>query len=432
MLTRLLTIWDTVRSSLWALPLAMVLVACGAAYVALSIKISVGNDPAWYLYSGGAKETPQFLSNLVSSMITMATLAISITMVVLTLAAQQLGPRLIRSFIADRRTQTSLGLFVSTVVYLLLVLRSAYGQHAAVANLAVTLGTALVLISVATLLFFVHHLARSIIADNVIDRIGAQLDGDIERMLPDASDEHKPQAPKPRRQGATVPLAYGGYVRAIDFDTIVQAATEADAAVELDIRAGQHAVPGVTVCYVVPEKAATDNLCKAIQSAVFVGAERSAVQDLEFSIHQLVEIALRALSPGINDPYTAVAALDRLTLSIRKVMERGLPQSAWHDDDGKLRLAVPAQDFEGIADAAFNQIRQRGANMPAVLIRMAENIGQLLELANDMQQPALQKHLGMVLAAGRRNIVDEHDLKDLEGRVEAAAKQPRSATGSKP
>ena len=193
MFTRLLTTWDSIRSSLWGLPLLMVVAAGVVAYAALSAPIGQGNDPVWYLYSGTAKETPQFLSNLVSAMITMATLAISITMVVLALAAQQLGPRLIRSFMSDRRTQISLGLFVSTVVYLLLVLRSAYGQNEAVANLAVTIGTALVLISVATLLFFVHHLARSIIADNVIDRVGAQLDNNIERLLP----QERPDQPAP-------------------------------------------------------------------------------------------------------------------------------------------------------------------------------------------------------------------------------------------
>jgi uncharacterized membrane protein len=425
MFTRLLTIWDSVRSSLWALPFAMVVVACVAAYVALSINISIGTDPVWYLYSGGAKQTPQFLSNLVSSMITMATLAISITMVVLTLAAQQLGPRLIRSFMADRRTQASLGLFASTVVYLLLVLRSAYGQNEAVANLAVTIGTALVLVSVATLLFFVHHLARSIIADNVVARIGRQLDDDIARMLPEAGDKKEPQAPKPSRKGVPVALANGGYVRAVSYESILRAATDADAKVELDIRAGQHAIPGVTIAYVTPEKAATDALCGAIQSAIYVGSERTSVQDLEYSIHQLVEIALRALSPGINDPYTAIAALDRLTLSIAKVMGRGLPKSAWQDKDGTLRLVAPVSDFEGIADAAFNQIRQQGAGKPAVLIRMAENFGQLMEIADRAQRSVFERHLDMVVVSGHHSIADKNDQKDLETRAKAAAAPAR-------
>ncbi len=428
MFTRLITIWDGIRSSLWAPPLAMVLAACALASVALSIDIGVGSDPVWYLYSGGAKETPQFLSNLVSSMITMATLAISITMVVLTLAAQQLGPRLIRSFMADRRTQISLGLFVSTVVYLLLVLRSAYGQHAAVSNLAVTLGTALVLISVATLLFFVHHLAISIIADNVIDRIGNQLDANIARLLSDKNEPARSATNSAQtKTGAPVPLRYGGYVQAIAYGAAVKAAADAEASVTYDIRPGHHAVPGVVAARILPERSATDELCLAIQKSIVVGSERTAVQDLEFSVRQLVEIALRALSPGINDPYTANAVIDRLTQSLRKVMDHGPQKNAWQDVSGKTRVIAEVSTFDGIVDAAFNQIRQQASNVPAVLIRLAECIGQLLELADHPQRAALMRHLEMVLAAGRRNIAEANDLKDLE----AHAIRARSSDGDR-
>jgi uncharacterized membrane protein len=421
MFTRLITFWDGIRSSLWALPLVMVLAACAFASVALSIGIGVGSDPVWYLYSGGAKETPQFLSNLVSSMITMATLAISITMVVLTLAAQQLGPRLIRSFMADRRTQISLGLFVSTVVYLLLVLRSAYGQHEAVANLAVTLGTALVLISVATLLFFVHHLASSIIADNVIYRIGNQLDANIARLLPDKNEQARSQTNSAQtKTGAPVPLLYGGYVQAIDYGAAVEAAADSEASVTYDIRPGHHAVPGVVAARILPERSATDELCLAIQKSIVVGSERTSVQDLEFSVRQLVEIALRALSPGINDPYTANTVIDRLTQSLRKVMDLGPQKNAWHDESGKTRVIAEVSTFDGIVDAAFNQIRQQASNVPAVLIRLAECISQLLNLADDTQRPALARHLEMVLASGRRNIAEADDLKDLEAHAKHA------------
>ena len=160
MLLRLLSYWHEVRSSLWALPLLMVAAAGIAAFLAVQLPVRQGDDPVWFLYSGDAEDAPQFLSNLVTAMITMATLVISITMVVLTLAAQQLGPRLIRKFMADRRTQVTLGLFVATVVYLLLVLRSTSGATDSVPNLAVAGGTALVLLCLGAVLVFVHHLAR--------------------------------------------------------------------------------------------------------------------------------------------------------------------------------------------------------------------------------------------------------------------------------
>jgi uncharacterized membrane protein len=421
MLTRLITIWDAVRSSLWALPLAIVCGACALAYAALHVDVGSGGSSVWFLFSGSATQAPQFLSSLVTAMITMATLAISITMVVLTLAAQQLGPRLIRSFMSDRRTQMTLGLFVATVVYLLLVLRSAYGKESAVPNLAVTGGTVLVLVCVATLLLFVHHLAQSIVADNVIDRVGTQLDGDIARLLPEETAE-QPQAPSDiDKRGAPVLLAYGGYVQAVDFQGIVNAAAKVDAVVALDIRAGQHAVPGRMAAHVAPKKAAQDGLCQAIQNAVLVGRQRTAVQDLEFSIRQLVEIALRALSPGINDPYTANAVVDRLTLSIAFVMTRGAAKSVWQDQDGKVRLIAPVSTFDGITDAAFNQIRQQA--LPAVLIRMADNIGKLLQQADTAHRAALEKHLKLVVEAGRRSIAAEEDLAVLEARAKEARQQ---------
>lgn len=427
MIPRLLTIWDGVRSSLWALPAVMVFVASIMAIVALRTRIDVGSDPTWFLYSGTAKQAPQFLSNLVSAMITMATLAISITMVVLTLAAQQLGPRLIRNFMSDWRTQASLGLFVATVVYLVLVLRNTYGAEDATPNLAVTIGTALVLLSLAALLLFVHHLASSIIADTVVDRVGDQLDADIGRLLPEKDIEQAERPPDSKIEGAPIALCKGGYVQAIDFGSILGAATQAKALVELDIRAGQHAVPGSVLGYVSPVMAVRDPLEKALRAAVLIGRQRTAVQDLEYSIHQLVEIALRALSPGINDPFTAIAVLDRLTLALRKVMSRGKGKSVWQDDNGVTRLVVPLSSFEGIADAAFNQIRQVAESNAAVLIRMAENIGQLLRLADDEQRPALEKHLRLVMAAGSRGIADPDDRNDLKDRADVARGQAPAA-----
>lgn len=419
MMPRLLAFWDRIWTSLWFLPLIMVAAAAVSALTALNIKVSLGDDPVWFLYSGSAEEAPQFLSNLVSAMITMATLAISITMVVLTLAAQQLGPRLIGSFIGDRRTQFMLGLLVSTVVYLLLVLRSSYGIGSSTPNLAVTVGTLLVLICVVSLLVFVHHLARSIIADNIIDRVGAQLDHSIMSMLPDKETE-QPDRPA-EKAGEPITLAYGGYLQAIDTQAIVAAAAEANACVTLTIRPGLHAVPGSILGYVSP-KSACEKITPAVQNAMVVGRERTAVQDLEFSIHQLVEVALRALSPGINDPYTAIAALDRLTLSLAKCMKRGEAKSVWTDNDDKVRLVAPVSNFEGLTDAAFNQIRQLASGMPAVLIRMAENIGQLLQQAGERHRPALRRHLDLVVKTGRRTIEEKDDRKDLEASARLAKK----------
>jgi len=424
MLPRLLTLWHNLRSSLWALPLLMVIVAAVAAILAVHIPVREATDPVWFLYSGSAEEAPQFLSNLVTAMITMATLVVSITMVVLALAAQQLGPRLIRSFMADRRTQLTLGLFVSTVVYLLLVLRSAYGRAESVPNLAVTGGTVLVLLCLVALLIFVHHLARSIIADNIIDRVGNALDGDVERLLPESDLETpEPPATTPRKNGAPFMLRHSGYIETVNYGGLVDIAKSADAVIELSFKPGRHIIEGGTFAWVAPADAATASMGEELEGCLQLSGERTSIQDLETSIRQLVEVALRALSPSISDPFTAMAVIDRLTISLAKIMRRGMPQCVWTDDDGKVRLVAPRSTFADILQEAFRQIRQQAHDQPAVLIRLVESLGQLLAQAKGSQEPPLRKEIELVLETGRKNIAQEEDFETLEQRAKLALEE---------
>ncbi len=418
-ITRLFRYWEIIRASLWPVPLLMTLAACGLAYAALTIDVGIGQS-VWFIFSGSGKQAPDFLSSLMTAMITMATLAISITMVVLTLAAQQLGPRLIRNFMQNRRTQFALGLFVGTVVYLILVLRDAYGARGSVPNLAVTGGTFLVLISVITLLLFLHHLARSIVADNVIADVGDELDFNIKRLL---SNENEGTLFEMKGNTVQVTLASDGFVQVIDYDTIALSAAETNATVVLTLRAGQHSISDSVVALISPPENATDRLRRAIRDSIVLGRERTAVQDLEYSIRQLVEIALRGLSPGINDVFTALAVIDRLTSSIAKIMKRGTEKSVWRDKDGTVRLSAPVSTFEGIVDASFNQIRQNCAGKPAVMIHLVDDLGQLLRQAEEPHREALEKHVRLVLEVGRRTITEQYDLRVLEARAHAARKE---------
>jgi len=421
MLTRLLTAWHRIWMSLWALPLLMVLVAIGAAILAVHVPLSPGDNSVWFLYSGSAEEAPPFLTSLVTAMITMATLVISITMVVLTLAAQQLGPRLIRSFMADRRTQATLGLFVATVVYLLLVLRAAYGNVENVPNLAVSGGTLLVLLCLVALLVFVHHLARSIIADNTIERVGEALDEDILRLLPPPGGKYE-KAPdkRPSETGSPLSLKANGYVQGLDYEGLVSIAQEAAAVIEISFKPGRHVVQGSTYAWISPADAANDDIRDQIESCVVVGGERASIQDLEASVRQLVEVGLRALSPGINDPFTATAVIDRLTTSLAKIMRRGPAQCVWTDFDGVVRLIVPHSTFADIVQESFRQIRQHGSDQPAILIRLVESLGQLLALADKDQIPTLKEQVEIVLETGRRDIPQKQDLESLERRAKEA------------
>ena len=416
MFARILTIWQWIRTSLWALPLLMVLCAIGTAIVILNVPFEAGGDPVWWLYSGSGKEAPNFLSDLVAAMITMGTLVISITMVVLTLAAQQLGPRLILAFMADRKTQVAIGLFVSTIVYLLLVLRSVYGRGD-VPNLAVTTGTVLVLMSVIALPLFVHHLARAIVADTVIARVGRALDASMRALLPaETALEVAPERLR-RHTGAMLRLDHGGYIQAIDYGRLIACAKEWNATIELGHRAGQHLIAGAVVARIAPPPRDHERVQKTVNAAVLIGPERTPVQDIEYSLWQLVEVALRALSPGINDPHTAVACIDRLGRSLGLMMRRGPAPQVWRDDEGIVRVIGPASTFEGVVDAAFNEIRQIGCHYPAILIRLAETLSQLAEQATPLHRKVLATHLKLIGETGRRTLDSPYDLETLDDRV---------------
>ena len=218
MFARLSMIWNRLVTGLWALPMLMVAGAALLAILAVSLFIDPVDNVPWWLYSGDAKAASGFLANLLTAMITMATLAISITMVVLTLAAQSLGPRLIDIFMGDTRTKLVLGLFIGTVVYLLIVLRSVVGDTDSVPNLAVTIGTGLVIVSVIVLLFFVHHLARSIVSDTIIRRVGDLLDGWIEDRFPEESTDrfdNPDDLAALAADGKSIAATTTGYIQAI-------------------------------------------------------------------------------------------------------------------------------------------------------------------------------------------------------------------------
>lgn len=420
MIARFRTFWESVRTSLWFVPSLLVLGAVLLAWFAssLSIDFDTGGAAARWLHSGDAEDASTLLSALLPAMIGMATLVISITMVVLVLAAGQLGPRLIRIFMASIPTQLMLGFFLATVVYLILVLRFLNDgpQDGTAPHLAITVATALVLVCVFLLLPFVHHLARSIVSDTVIERVGRDLDAAILGMLPEAEVDSLRHERPPLQGGIRLCLPNGGYVQAIDYEGLVACARKAGAVIELHFRPGQFLLAQGNHGRVHAISALDEEMLDDISEYVVVGNQRTATQDLEFAVRQLVEVALRALSPGINDPFTAIAAIDRLALSLTLVMRRGQAQAAWSDENGTIRVTGKVTTFDGIVGAAFNQIRQ-STSQPAVLIQLMTALVLLAEhVGREEHREALLKHVELVLAAGSRSIEDAFDLDALKER----------------
>jgi len=398
----------------------MTMAAIGAALSVISVNFRLPDavEIDW-MFGGSSSSAREFAASLVSAMITLTALAFSITMVVLTLAAQQLGPRLIRAFMSDRKTQLALGLFLGTVVYLVLVLRTLDGSDGATTpRVAITIGTALVLASVIVLLLFVHWLARSIMADHVIARVGRTLDHQIDNATRDErAIPPDPVAAALAASGKPLRLEIGGYIQNIDHHAIVGLAREAGLKIVLDFRAGDHLLLQEAIGRV-------DGNCdhesrRAIAAAIVVGQERTQGQDPGWSVRQLVEVALRALSSGIKDEYTAVAVLDRLTQSFARLAQLPPPREVWIDDVGEARLVAPAAGFAELVRTAVDPVRSTASGDGRVLEHLARMLGRLWNVAPAAYRTELGRQADLLRTTARRTLSETVELEAID-RVIAA------------
>jgi uncharacterized membrane protein len=319
---RLLNVLDTLRESFWFLPAVLTALAIGLALALLAVdrQLADGLADSRWLYSGGAEGARSLLSAVAGSIITVVALAFSITIVSLQLAAAQLGPRLLRNFVRDRGNQVVLGVLVATFVYCLVVLRTVRGRDGLaegtfVPHVAITGAVVLALVSVALLIYFIHHASKSIQADRVIFAVGRDLDRAIDDLLPELAgpDETSGENPGPSREepGAPVAAPGSGYVTSIDHAALLRLGRDQDLVLHLVRRPGDFVIEGETLARVVPAERRDDALARAIVGDFVLAAERTLLQDLLFGVQQLVEIAVRALASGHADPTTALRCIDR-------------------------------------------------------------------------------------------------------------------------
>jgi len=377
-----LTEW--VQSSLWAVPASL---AVGALLLARGAVVLDGRgtlDDTWlsgWLYAGSPGDARALLGTLSGATITVAGVVFSITIVALSFASTHLGPRLIRVFMRDRGTQVVLGTFVATYLYELLVMSSIRGSSEtdAVPRLAVSLGLLLATLSFGLLIYFFHHAARSLQVEDVVASVRRELDANLERLYPEAlGDEGETEADGALPEGFTdeelpheVASGRSGYVQAIDYACLEKVAGARELRLRCEFRSGHFVTERETL--VRASSGLSEDAGDEVRSAFVLGDQRTGYQDVEFALRQLVEIALRALSSGVNDPFTAIHCIDYLTAALAVLVRRSAPAwSVWDGEDGRPRLASPAVTFAGAMDSAWNQLRQHAADQPAVAIRMVE------------------------------------------------------------
>ncbi|MBD1835321.1 DUF2254 domain-containing protein [Cyanobacteria bacterium FACHB-472] len=424
-------LWDSLHSSYWFVPTLMVVIAIALAFGMLSLDRAGKSGPLeslGWIYTGGPDGARTLLSAVAGSMITVAGTAFSITIVALTLASSQFGPRLMRNFMQDTGNQVVLGTFIGTFIYCLLVLRTVRGDdyNVFVPQISVTLGIVLAFASIGVLIYFIHHVSTSMQASHIIRDVGRELDNAIDRLFPQKIGQGK-SAPK-QRSVAEIPAEFdkeatpilataSGYLQAIDDELLMKIATSKDLLLRLKYRPGKFIVEGSELVMIWPGERVNKKLTQHLNQAFIFGEQRTEQQDVEFPINQLVEIAARAISPGINDPFTAIQCINQMSAALCRLAERDFPSPYRYDNDNNLRVIANPVTFAELLDAAFNQIRQYSKPDVAVVIRLLEAIALIASRTeNKKDRAALLRHAQMIQRSSQENISEELDRKDVEER----------------
>lgn len=430
---RLHVFWEQLGGSFWFLPTVMVGIAIILALVMTQIDqmtLQTQNPLLSWVYSGSVDGARLLLSTIAGSMITVAGITFSITITTLSLVSAQLGPRLLNNFMRDRGNQVSLGTFVAIFTYCLFVLRTIRSgdEITFVPHFSVTLAIVLAVISLEVLIYFFHHISTMIQAQNVIVNIGSELETSIERLFSNQpgispyeyelrEEDDIPADFDENTKFVTTPAS--GYLQTINYEALLQLARENDLLLKLFYRPGDFIANRSEIIAFYPSQELSESVEESIQKAFTLGTERLRVQDVDFSIDQLVEIAVRALSPGINDPFTAIACLDQFSTTLTALAEHIVPSGYYYDTDGNLRVISDVVTFDRIINAAFNQIRQHARSDVAVTIRLLEVIAIILARTQlDKHQQALVRQAEMIKRASDEAIFEENDRRDITERYD--------------
>lgn len=381
---RLGKILDALRTNFWFIPSTMTVSAIALSLIVIEADRRVGEDVISWIWTGNPEGARAVLSTIASSMITVAGVVFSITIVALTLASSQFGPRLLRSFMRDRSDQFVLGTFVSTFIYSILVLRAVHNDF--VPYIAVSIGIAFSVLSVGVLIHFIHHVATSIQAENLSATVAHELVDAIEKLAEAESDpsrrdtsETEHPLPDDLADGSChILAAQDGYIQFVDHGETFEIAKNCDLLLVLCQRPGDFVAKDSLLGYAYPKAHCSEKTAREIQRRFIIDSYRTSVQDIRYGMHQLVEIALRALSPGINDPFTAATCIDWLGVALGRLAQCDFSFRYQYDDAGKLRLVIEHDTFNDLVDTAFNQIRRAGRSHPFIALRLLQTASAIV------------------------------------------------------
>jgi len=420
---------EELRTNLWFVPLLEVIAAICLFVITYAIDRAAFNGdfrvPSWAL-SGSPDAARQILTTVAAAIITVVGVVFSIVIVALTLTSTQFGPRMLRNFIRDPGTQVTLGTFVGTFVYAILALGS-IGQESRgnfVPHISITVTLVLLVVDLGVLIYFINHIATQIQLPQVIAGIAGDLSRAIETQAGNAAvTAGAPSAtatldelPGP---GGDVAAPRGGYLQFVDRRTLVRIATRADVVIKMNHRPGHFLVQGHPYATVWPAEKA-DVVARELARSHVTGPYRTLVQDVSFGLDQLVEIGLRALSPAVNDTFTAMTCIDWIGDSLCKVVGNWQPTHVFCDESGQVRAITTEPTYERLVRRSFEKIRQAGKGMPAIMIRQLNALSKIMQRSTTAaERRLLLDQASMIERLAASSVEEEADLADIRRAYQA-------------
>ncbi len=360
------------------------------------------------------------LAGIGASIMTVVSIVFAILLMTLTLASMQFSPRILVGFARDGVTQWTLGVFLGTFSYCMAALPAARSLPHPFAPVLTVLGAMLLALTcVAWLLFFVHHISQAISVNQIVDRIASETEAVIDDMMPRPRRLH--YLPVDERVNdlkweLAIPSEVSGYIRLIDVRRLADLAKSFHIKIQVLRRVGHFVPQGAALLRISRAERATPDRLAELRAAFDLGPSRTLQQDVEFGVLQIVDIALKAISPAVNDPSTAVSCVDQLGRILIRVVSREPPESLLYDPPGILRVYVPWPSLERLLDAAFEQIRMYSKTDVAVSLRLLRALSDIAGATQDPEIHQLLADRGARIVAGCAERLGENELAEIRAR----------------
>ncbi len=433
------TLRDAVRAQLWPIPSLAVVVAVVAGFLLPAADAHVDSSlPAWLgtmLFGGDANAARTVLASIATSLISVTSLTFSLTVVTLQLASSQFSPRLLRTFASDEFVQVTLGLFLATFAYSLTALREVHSGSgagpSAVPRIAVTVAFVLALLSVLGLVLFLAHLVQKIRVETMLRNVHQEANATIGSVLVREEDAESPREPQRPKDALPVLAPGSGFVNDIDEERLLAVAKDTGVLVELEAGPGNLVVERTPIghLWALEAGARPEEARERIGRHVRIGFERTPTADVSHGLRQLTDVANKALSPGVNDPTTAIHALGHISALLCQLGERRLGPVVLTDEDGCSRVLLHRPGFGKLVGLALDQPRRYGGSDAQVVERILQVLDDLAWRVPPDLFPVLESQLERTRTAIRKEDFDDHERRALEGVADRVERRLKSRAG---